>query len=157
MEVLRVLSAALAILISIPAAVWVWDDSKRLKSVGANLTPSLWAIMTLLAWLPSLAAYLLVRRFKWQVQLEDQGRKLPALRSVSQAFEPETRPVKAEEAVSEASIRSLAKSLHHLPRNQALATMRDAYYQASDSDSMDIGRFEELAIQALREVRAAEH
>jgi len=47
---------ALSFLISAFAAYWVFQDDKRLRRDGANLSPALWALLVLLLWLVSLPA-----------------------------------------------------------------------------------------------------
>ena len=52
--------------ISLFGAYWVWQDAKRLKRNGANVTPAVWALLVFLLWLVSLPIYLLLRRTTWR-------------------------------------------------------------------------------------------
>ena len=59
----------LGLAISLFSAYWVWQDSNRLKRNGANITPSVWAILVFLLWLVSFPVYLLLRRTTWRSQM----------------------------------------------------------------------------------------
>jgi hypothetical protein len=52
------------------AARWVWQDAKRLKEKGANLTPELWGILVFVIWLVALPSYLILRRTTWRREID---------------------------------------------------------------------------------------
>ena len=68
-ESVRPLAILLGFAIPVCIAFWVWQDARRLKKNGAQITPGLWAALVLFLWLVSLPIYLYLRRTTWQTSL----------------------------------------------------------------------------------------
>jgi len=56
------------LIVAIFLARWVWQDANQLKSRGANLTPGLWATLTVLACALALPIYLVMKKVYYEKQ-----------------------------------------------------------------------------------------
>lgn len=131
---------------AIASAYWVWQDSRRLKQRGAPVSRGLWTVLTALAWLPTLPAYLFLRSRYWRAQLGPASELEPA-KSPGHSSEPRAE---TEPKCSEAAIRTLAQAYAGRSRNEAWRELQEHYYRHSCADELDLDRFEEIVADVLR-------
>jgi len=149
-ESIELFGQALGLVISLVGAVWVWQDSRRLKAAGASLAPALWAALVFLFWIVSLPAYLILRQWRWKKDVEE-SQVDPDARSTGDEERKSVDAGNSEERCSEAAIRDLTRTLSHLARAEAWEKIRDHYYENACGNVMDVGRFEMIVLETLEE------